>query len=148
MAVATRDLPMGYEFPSRVNSVTQERVRVYSDLHLSTAEGRFMLHPKSIFTDEEFAKGQGLPGTVAPGMIYAAWVSAMLVDLFGEGYVKGGRLHTKFIKLVCPGDVLTLRAIVTDKVAEGSAIRFSLEVRCENQRGEPVLVGTASALVP
>lgn len=148
MALATRDLPVGYEFPSRVKPMTQERVNVYSDLHLSTAEGHFMLHPKSIFTDEEFAKGQGLPGTVAPGMIYAAWVSAMLVDLFGEGYVKGGQLHTKFIKLVRPGDTITVRAIVTDKVAEGSTMRLNLEVLCENQRGEPVLAGTASALVP
>ena len=147
MELATRDLPVGYEFPSQVKPMTQERVNVYSDLHISTAEGHFMLHPKSIFTDEEFAKGQGLPGTVAPGMICAAWISTMLVDLFGEGYVKGGQLHTKFIKLVRPGDTITVRATITDKFVEGSTMRFNLKVGCENQRGESVLVGTASALV-
>ncbi|MDP3064508.1 MAG: MaoC family dehydratase [Chloroflexota bacterium] len=148
MAIATRDLAVGYEFPSRVKTITLERANVYADLHLSTAEMRFMVHPKSIYNDDAFAKRHGLPGPVVAGMTYATLVSAMLVDLFGEGYVKGGKLHTKFIKLVRPGDALTLRAIVTDKAKEGSAVRFNLEVRCENQRGEPVLVGTASALVP
>ena len=148
MPPALRDLPVGYQFPPRTKRVTRERINVYCDMRNSAAWGHIQLEKQGIFTDEEYARSQGLPTVVAPGMISATWISSMMMDIFGESYLKGGSLVTTFIKLVHHGDELALHARLADKVPEGEATRLYLEVWCENQRGEKVTAGIASALLP
>ena len=45
-----------------------------------------------------------------------------------------------------PGDVLTIVARVTDKVAEGR--RVTIEVRATNQHGDLAMTGTAEVVAP
>ena len=145
--MSIKDLKVGEQLPSRSKVVTQERMTKYSDMLFSTVSGKRQSSGKNIHTDADFARAQGLPGTVADGMISTAWLSAMLVEFFGQGYLRGGKLTTTYTKPVYAGDKLTLKAIVQEKVPEGSVMRINLEVWCENQKGEKVTVGTASALV-
>ena len=51
------------------------------------------------------------------------------------------------VKGVYPGDTLTVKGVVTDKIPEGNAMRLVLDVWLENQAGEPATTGTASGLV-
>ena len=46
-----------------------------------------------------------------------------------------------------PDDEIITKGIVREKIAEGDAIRLFLEVWCENQHSEKVIVGTASGFV-
>ncbi len=74
-----------------------------------------------------------------------AYLSEVLKRFFGESWIRGGKLSVTFIGLVMPGDVVTPRAIVREKVTEEGMGRLDLEVWVENQRGEKVIVGVASA---
>lgn len=59
----------------------------------------------------------------------------------------GGTLSTIFLRIVEVDDEIIVRGVVRDKVEEAGGIRLMLEVWCENQRGEKVVVGKASGLV-
>ncbi len=152
MTVATKDLEVGYQFPTRSKVMTQERITHYSNMRFSS-RNKPRNHPiwgweeGRIHTDVDYAKSKGLPGTVADGLISTCWISAMLMDLFGEGYMRGGKISTTYIKPVYADDKLTLRAVIKEKIKEGSAVRFNMAVCAENQKGEVVTGGTASALV-
>lgn len=150
MAVDVKELPTGYEFPPVVHAMTQERMTVYSDMeHSNTAgpRGRIQLAPKNIHKDLEFARSQGLPNTIADGLIQTAWVEAQLRDFFGTGFLKGGKLMTKYIKPVFAGDTITIKMALKEKLPEGKATRFVIEISCFNQNGDLVTVGSGSGLV-
>ncbi|MBI2847109.1 MAG: MaoC family dehydratase [Chloroflexi bacterium] len=147
MAKAARDLQVGYELPTLTRTMTQELMTKYGDGILSVSAGKFTPYGVNIHTDAEYAKSQGLPAPVADGMVSTCWLSEMLTDFFGEGFLVGGRLLNKYIKLVFAGDVLTMKATITKKEQVGSAVRYEMDVACVNQKGEPVTVGTATAWV-
>ena len=147
MVGITRDLPLGHQFPPITKPMTMERMMVFSDMEHSTCAGDFQLAPPNIHNDFEFAQSEGFPNLVADGLITTHWVEAIMRDLFGIGYYKGGKLITKYIKPVYVNDEVTIKLMLKEKVAEDNALRFNLEINCFNQNGELVTVGTASALV-
>ncbi|MDD5289232.1 MAG: hypothetical protein PHY28_09010, partial [Dehalococcoidales bacterium] len=65
---------------------------------------------------------------------------------FGIGYL-GGRLATTCIAIMEPGEEITTKGIVREKIIEGDKMRLVLDIWCENQRGEKVIVGTGSGLI-
>jgi acyl dehydratase len=71
----------------------------------------------------------------------------LLVKFFGLGYL-GGTLSLAIIRSAWPDDVITVKGTVREKTIEGEKVRLMLDVWCENQHGEKVMVGTASGLVP
>ncbi len=149
MTVATKDLEVGHQFPTRTKVMTQERMTHYFAMRSSSRnpnEERESGHI-NIHTDLDYAKSKGLPATVADGLISTCWISAMMIDLFGEGYMRGGRISTTYLKPVFADDKLTLKMVIKEKIKEGSAVRFNMAVCAENQKGEVVVGGTASALV-
>ena len=147
MVEITRDLPVGYQFPAITKPMTKERMVVFSDMEHSTCAGHLQLAPPNIHNDLEFAQSEGFPSLVADGLITTHWVEATMRDLFGMGYYKGGKLMTKYIRPVYVDDEVTMKLVLKEKVPEGDAMRFNLEVNCFNQSGDLVTVGTASALV-
>lgn len=149
MTPAIRELPVGYEFPPVTHEMTQERMSVFSDMeHSNTAGpgGRLQLAPKNIHNDRDFARRQGLPETIADGVIVTAWIEAQLRDLFGAGYLKGGRLMTKFVKPLFAGDSVTIRMTLKEKLPDGPATRIDLDITCYNQKGELVTVAAGSGV--
>ena len=136
MTKATKELAVGQEIPSLTRQVTLEKMKLYSGWPW-----------KNIHTDDDLAKSTWLPRAILQGLQSHAYVSKMLTDFFGEGWLKGGKLEVTFIQYGLPGDTVTCKGIVRERKAEGEAVRCTLEVWCENQRGEKITVGTASALV-
>jgi acyl dehydratase len=120
------------ELPARTASRTW--IRVFGGYPLK----------RNIHTDEEFAIERGLPTVVMEGMQTYAYVCQLLVERFGPDWFLGGKLSIAFTKLVLPGDELTVRAVITGRETVDSQSRVLLDVWCENQRGEKVVVGTAS----
>ncbi len=100
--------------------------------------------PRSIHTDEAWARQKGFRTTLAQGMMSTAYVSEMMTKLLGAGFVKGGTMSVAFIKPVYAGDRLTVRGVVKEMRPESGGTRVVVDVWCENQHGEKTAAGSAS----
>jgi hypothetical protein len=98
---------------------------------------------KNVHTDLEFARDSGLAARNASGAMMAGYLTELMVDTFGEGWLRNGAFSLKFIRAVGIGDRVTAMARVASKRVVGSGTGFEAEVWCENQDGDKVVVGTA-----
>lgn len=96
--------------------------------------------------DAEFAARTFFGERVAHGLLTAGLVSAVLgTRLPGPGCVFVS-FSCRFVRPVRPGDTITARAEVVERIEEKRRLR--LETACTNQRGEAVLEGEAVVLIP
>lgn len=143
MAIMTKDTQEGYEVSGNLKTVTEERVYAFSG---GFPKGTNW--PKqNIHTDLEFARSCGLPTRAASGAMFQGYLTELMIDLFGESWLTGGKMSLIFIAMVDPGTILVPKAVVLSKQAENSGVRFVMEVWCEKQNGDKVVVGTATGLV-
>lgn len=99
-----------------------------------------------IHLDEEYAKQSIFKTRVAHGMLLAGFISAILgCDFPGAGTIYLGQTM-KFLKPTFLGDEITVRVTIQELMAEKN--RAKLETICLNQRGETVLTGEATILLP
>jgi acyl dehydratase len=136
MTIATKNMEVGQELPPMRKEITFEDMRLFS-----------MWSNRNIHTDWEVAKKGGLPAPIAQGLMSHAYLSEMLTTFFGKNWLQGGSLSVTFIRYTLPGDVITSRGIIREKVVEGAHIRFKCDIWCESLGGEKTVVGTATALV-
>jgi len=138
MAIITKNTQEGQEFSGGLKTVTEERVYAFS--------GGFPQDPefpkKNIHTDLASAISCGLPTRAASGAMFEGYLAELMIDLFGEEWLSSGEMSLTFIAIVNPGDMLISKAIVQSKQVEESGLKFVMQVWCENQRGEKVVVGT------
>ena len=111
--------------------ITQEQLVQYAD-----ASGDH----NPLHLDEEFARGTPYGRTIAHGMLVLALVSELMTRSFGEAWLRGGRLKTRFRAPVFPGGAV--RASGTLKGLDGGTATY--EVAVTNQDGENVITGDAS----
>ena len=146
MEFEAKEIRIGDELPPIKRMLTQEKMNAFSAFSEVNVEPS--LRASGAFhTDEEYAKSKGLPGTLAQSMHYYAFVSEMLTAFFGEGWIRGGKLSMTFVRMVLAGDTIACKAVITGVGKNDDGNRVSLDVSCENQKGEKVAVGTASGLV-
>jgi len=132
---AEQAIQIGDALPPLSKPITQRQIDCYSGVR-----------PRSIHTDPEWARAKGFPAPLAQGMMSTGYVSQMMVDLLGEGFIKGGKMAVKFIKPVIVGDTLSVHGVVKNKIAEGTYIRVVVEFWCQNQQGVKTMIGEASGL--
>ena len=130
-----RRLEVGAELPPLTKTILQRQIDCYSGVR-----------PHSIHTDSEWAREKGFKAPLVQAMMSTAYVSQMMMQLAGKGFVRGGAMSVSFIKPVYAGDTLTVRGRVKSREPEGSATRVTVEVWCENQDGVKTMVGTASGI--
>ena len=128
-------LEVGAELPPLTKTIRQRQIDCYSGVR-----------PHSIHTDPEWAHRKGFRAPIAQAMMSTAYVSQLMTQFAGAGFVKGGKMSVSFIKPVIVGDVLTVRGRVRSREPEGEGVRVTVEVWCENQDGVKTMVGTASGL--
>ena len=133
MAVVTGAITIGQALPSLVKEIPQRKIDMYSGVK-----------PRSIHSDEAFAREKGFRAPLAQGMMSTAYVSEMMTQLLGAGFIEGGTMSMTFIKPVYAGDRLTVHGVVKAMQPENGATRVVVEVWCENQDGDKTAVGTAS----
>ena len=141
MVKAHKELDIGDEIDPVTYEITQEKINIYS---------RYVFHgkdTKNIHTDDEIARRAGLPRALAQGRYPVGYISERMMDFFGKGWVQGGNLEVSLVKGIFPGDTITVKGIITEKLPDGDAIRLVLDVWLENQAGEPATAGIASGLV-
>ena len=137
--MATRvetDTAVGQVLPSLTKDVSQRRIDVYSGVK-----------PRSIHSDEAWARQKGFRACLAQGMMSTAYVSQIMVNLLGPRFATGGTMSMAFVKPVYAGDRLTVHGIIKDKQPDNGATRVVVEVWVENQHGEKTAVGQATGLV-
>jgi acyl dehydratase len=126
---------IGAALPALTKTIQQRQIDCFSGVR-----------PNSIHTDAEWARKKGFRAPLAQAMMSTAYVSQLMMQFAGEGFVKGGKMSVSFIKPVVVGDTLTVRGRVKSREAEGDKVRVTVEVWCENQDGVKTMVGTASAV--
>src|SRR3989442_14877953 len=129
-------ITIGQKLPALVKEISQRRIDAYSGVR-----------PRSIHSDEAWARQKGFRTCLAQGMMSTAYVSQMMVKLVGPGFARGGTLSMAFIKPVYAGDRLTAHGIIKDKQSDSRATRVVVENCVENQHGEKTAVGHATGLV-
>jgi len=136
MAGGTETIVVGQKLPSLTKEVSQRKIDAYSGVR-----------PRSIHTDEAWARAKGFRVPLAQGMMSTAYVSEMMTNFLGAGFVQGGSMSVTFTRPVYAGDRLTVHGVVTEMRAENGRSRVVVEVWCENQHGEKTMIGSASGLL-
>lgn len=99
-----------------------------------------------VHVDEAFAQQTRFGRRIAHGMLTASLISSVLANkLPGAGSVYLGQT-LQFVAPVFPGDEVTAR--VTVKAVREDKPVVKLETICVNQRGETVIRGEATVLLP
>ena len=101
---------------------------------------------KNYHTDVEQAKKLGFPNIVVQGMMSTCFVSRVMQDHFGMGWLEGGEMTVKFTNVLWVDETVTTHAKVREEVREGSRMRVHCDVWVDKDDGTKVLIGSASAL--
>jgi acyl dehydratase len=124
----------GIDLPSAVTTVDARRCWMFSG------------PGKSYHTDVEQARKLGFPNIVVQGMMTTCFVSRVMQDHFGLGWIAGGEMSVKLTNVVWVDETVTARAKVREEVREGTRTRVHCDVWVEKDEATKVLVGSASAL--
>jgi hypothetical protein len=131
---------IGQEFASRPLIFSLARILAFS--------GGDLAEPgwpqRNLHTDIEKAREAGLPGIIASGTQTEGLLVEMLIGLFGEAWLHRGALEIKFPRSVLVGDTVRCRAVLREIERPGGRDGYRLDVWCENQAGDKVIIGTAA----
>ena len=124
----------GEELPTRSTHIDQRRCWMFS------GPGR------NYHTDAEEAEKLGFPNIVVQGMMSTCFVSRVMQDHFGMGWLAGGRMSVKLTNVLWVDETVTPHAKLRDETREGTRTRVHCDVWVDKPDGTMVILGTASAL--
>lgn len=124
-------------FPRLRRRFTQDMVNRYGRVN----DDRNLIH-----YDAEAARRAGFERPVVHGAIVAALLSEACRDFFGRGWLDSGRLKVAFIKPVLVDEAVTTGARIVGGAPREPGRRMTLEAWVENDAGERVVAGEASAI--
>ena len=101
---------------------------------------------KNYHTDREAAKQLGFPNIVVQGMMSTCFVSQVMHDHFGAGWLAGGKMDVRLTNVLWVDDTVTAHAKVREETREGVMTRVHCDVWVEKDDASRVLLGTASAV--
>ena len=87
------------------------------------------------------ARRAGLPDVFAHGMLGMAWLGRLLTGWAAQHWLR--QFDVRFQDVVQLGDALCCSGRVVEKYMHGDELRVRVGLRCENQRGDPKIVGEA-----
>ncbi len=143
MARITGNNREGDQFSGKAKKMAFERLWTFSG-------GKFAgtgWPSKNTHTDLDFARERGLRTAIASGTQFEGHMVQLMIDLFGVKWLSHGTMDVKFTGPVEVDDVVVAHALVTKKTHDSGVAGFILKVWVENQKGEKVLVGTATGSV-
>lgn len=98
------------------------------------------------FTDDEYARKEGLPGAIVPGNMSLGFVSRMLTEFFATGTLQ--ELTANFRATVPHNTPLTCSGVVTEKQSHHGEHLVFCDVMLSNAEGERYVQGTARIALP
>ena len=138
----------GSELAGPVRMITLERIQAYEVGLRSSVTNVLTQTRLNHHSDDTFAQSQGLKASIADGMLSTNWISGLLLHQFGMDYIERGDLRTKYINPIYIGTPVTPRARVRSaEPLESGAIRYVLDVWCDDVKGVKLTVGDAKVEV-
>jgi 3-hydroxybutyryl-CoA dehydratase len=131
----------------RTKTMTRDWMVGHTTGLMSAGKGEQLESVVNIHTDEEFARRNALERPVPDGMVTGNWISSLMLDVYGRGYLERGALDVKFIRSTYDGDELTIVLEEQSRTPEDGGIRVLVSVRVERDPDDPVTVGSASAWI-
>ena len=102
----------------------------------------------ALHVDPEYAKTTRFGGTIAHGYISLSYLNELMTNWLFHGWISGGKLlDIKLVAPVRPGDRITARGKVVNKMVEGDRKLVECEVWLENQDGVKAATGRAVGIV-
>ena len=130
---------MSYQAGDRLPEIVKDPITKVQLVMYAGASGDF----NPIHFDDETARGGGLKGVIAHGMLSMAFLGQLAESAFGAGTVR--KLEVNFRGMVNLGDVITLKGVVED-ISENEGRSFAVcSIEAVNQDGSVVTAGTAEA---
>ena len=131
------DVEVGDEIDElEIHPTTADVIRYVTVAHMESAR----------FTDDEYARKEGLPGAIIPGNMSLGFLSRMLTDHFPTGTL---RALTANFRATVPHNVpLLCSGVVTERVeADGNNLVFC-DVQLTSEDGDRYVQGTAQVALP
>lgn len=129
------------ELAPLTRTLSQDRLTAFSEDSFNARNNR------SIHVHDTVAKKLGYEATVAQGMMSADYISEIMTGVYGKAWFEYAKLSLVFPAPALNGDTVSANGRLKEAPLEGAVVRKVYDVWAENQRGEPVAVGTASSLV-
>jgi len=140
MSVAPVEIRLGAEIVSQPYVLDAAAATAYGE---GIESPRRRASRRSIHDNKDAARDAGFVAPIAAGEQTLAVIAQFLADNFGMRFVRGGRIEVALTRPVLFGDRLISHARV-ERIVGLDGERAELKIRVENQRGEEVLVGSAS----
>jgi acyl dehydratase len=131
---------VGAKFAGPVRRLTLERVLAFSGGPFAQVQWP----DRNLHTDEGKAREAGLPGIIVSGTQFEGHLVDLLVNLFGEAWFTAGTIEIRIPQSLMLGETVQPKATLREVREADGERTFVLDVRCDNPRGEPVMIGTAS----
>ena len=131
------DVKEGDTAPVRSHTLTRTDLALYAG-----ASGDF----NPMHHDEVKAQASGLPSVFGHGMFSMGFLAAAINDYVGVGNLAS--YSVRFVKQTWPDNVLSTAIVVKAKRNEGGENLVDMEVSLNNQDGQPVVSGEATAALP
>lgn len=129
----------GAVLPSLTKTVRQAQMSVYSHVE------QFW---RTTHTDLATARAEGLPGTLAQGLMTASYVSELATQFFGPWWFLSGHLNLAFTAPVGADEELVVTAVVVDVRQESDGRWIECEAWVARADGTRVCLGWIDARVP
>lgn len=98
------------------------------------------------FTDDAYARKEGLPGAIVPGNMSLGFLSRMLTDYFPTGTLKS--LTANFRATVPHNTPLLCSGVVTGKLEEAGDHLILCDIQLTSEDGKPYVQGNAQIALP
>ena len=134
-----RHMQEGDRLPTVEKTVTQDQIERYAK-----ASGDF----NPIHVDAEFAAGSQFGGTIAHGMMVAAFISEMMSAAFRQHWSEAGRLKIRFRSPVRPGETVAAFGEVKRVREREGATEVTCTVGVRRPGGEDAITGEAVVAIP
>lgn len=103
---------------------------------------------KNYHNDVDEAKKLGFPDVVVQGTLSTTFISEMLTERFGLGWMAGGKMSLNLVNVLWANETVTAKGAIRRWTPEGGRRRAHLDVWTEKPDGTKTIAGTASALEP
>lgn len=98
--------------------------------------------------NDDYTRGQGYAGALTSSYVLCGYMSELMVNNFGDGFLQGGEISLKYINGgVQQGDPVTCQGVVSDIVEEKDVLKVSCDIWMHKFHTKKVVVGTASACI-
>jgi len=137
-ALTFDDIKVGDELPAHTRWITTKSALRFG----KTYEDVFSGHINQAVAEKQF----GARVMPVQGAVMEQGVTPLIVNWLRsvKPWLYGGKQETRFIQVVLPGDTMIYHGKVIEKVADADKKYVVVDVFAENQKGEKVLVATAT----